>query len=64
MKNLIVASTSKIYGGTYLSYLLKDISIHFKETNEIIFIAYARPGGISHDQYTTIASEAFSEIDK
>ena len=64
MKNLIVASTSTIFGGTYLSYLLKDISIHFKETNEIIFIPYARPGGISHDQYTTIASEAFSKIDK
>ena len=64
MKNLIVASASKIFGGTYLSYLLEEISLHFKGTNEIIFIPYARPGGISHDQYTSIASEAFSQIEK
>ena len=64
MKNLIVASTSTIFGGTYLSYLMEEISIHFKDTNEIIFIPYARPGGISYDQYTTIATEAFSKIEK
>ena len=64
MKNLIVASTSTIFGGTYLSYLLDELSIHFKETNEIIFIPYARPGGISYDQYTSIAADAFSEIEK
>ena len=64
MKNLIVASTSTIFGGTYLSYLLDELSIHFKETNEIIFIPYARPGGISYDQYTSIAADAFSKIEK
>ena len=64
MKNLLVASTSTLYGGTYLSYLMEEISIHFKDTNEILFIPYARPGGISHDQYTAIAAEAFSKIGK
>ena len=64
MKNLLVASTSTLYGGTYLSYLMEEISIHFKDTNEIVFIPYARPGGISHDQYTAIAAEAFSKIGK
>ena len=64
MKNLLVASTSSLFGGTYLSYLIEEISIHFKDTNEIIFIPYARPGGISYDQYTTIAAEAFSKIEK
>ena len=64
MKNLLVASTSTLYGGTYLSYLMEEISIHFKDTREIVFIPYARPGGISHDQYTAIATEAFSKIGK
>ena len=30
----------------------------------IFFIPYARPGGISHDQYTDIASKAFKKIGK
>lgn len=64
MKNLIVASTSTIHGGSYLSYLLDDIAELFTHTNEVIFIPYARPGGISHDAYTQIAAEAFLKINK
>ncbi len=64
MKNLIIASTSTIHGGTYLSYLLSEITELFYETSEVIFIPYAIPGGISHDEYTEIASEAFSKINK
>ena len=64
MKNLIVASTSTIHGGTYLSYLLSEIKELFSETNEVLFIPYARPSGISHDEYTKIASEAFLKIGK
>lgn len=64
MKNLIVASTSTIHGGTYLSYLFPEIAQLFSETKEVLFIPYARPGGISHDKYTEIAQEAFSKIGK
>ncbi|GHC56081.1 dipeptidase PepE [Ulvibacter litoralis] len=64
MKNLIVASTSTIYGGTYLDYLLETVSDLFAETDEIIFIPYARPGGISHDHYTEKTSEVFKKINK
>ena len=64
MKNLIIASTSTIHGGTYLSYLLPEIAKLFSETEEILFIPYARPGGISHDKYTEIAQEAFTKIKK
>ena len=64
MKNLLVASTSTIHGGTYLSYLLSEISNLFSETDEVLFIPYARPSGISHEEYTQIAAEAFSKINK
>ena len=65
MKNLIVASTSTVFGGSYLDYLLVDTLVDFfSETNEILFIPYARPGGISHDEYTLNASKAFKKIDK
>ncbi len=64
MKNLIVASTSTVYGGSHLDYLLEEISHLFSNTEEVLFIPYARPGGISHDTYTEKAAEAFSQIGK
>jgi dipeptidase E len=64
MKNLIIASTSTIHGGTYLSYLLDEISELYKGTEKILFIPYARPSGISYDEYTKVAADAFSKINK
>lgn len=62
MKNLIIASTSTIYGLGYLEYLLPTLELHFKNVDTLLFIPYARPGGISHDEYTTKVAEAFSKI--
>lgn len=64
MKKLIIASTSTVFGGEYLDYLLDEISILFQDTSELVFIPYARPGGISHEQYTQKAGEAFAKIGK
>lgn len=64
MKSIIIASTSTIHGSGYLEYLLDELKIHFKSVKEILFIPYARPGGISHDAYTEIASKAFKTIGK
>lgn len=64
MKQIIIASTSTVHGGQYLDYLLDTLKIHFKNTDEVIFIPYARPSGITHDQYTQKASEAFNKIEK
>ena len=63
-RELIVASTSTIYKGEYLDYLLEEIADLFKNTDTVIFIPYARPGGISHDGYTEKAAIAFKKIDK
>ncbi|GET47144.1 dipeptidase PepE [Capnocytophaga felis] len=64
MKKILLASTSTVYGGTYLSYLQEELTRFFKGINEIIFIPYARPSGISHDEYTEIAQKGFSSIGK
>jgi len=64
MKRLIIASTSTLHGGRYLEYLLPQLEQLFAETDEILFIPYARPGGIDHDAYTQKAAEAFAEIGK
>ena len=63
MKQLLIASTSTLHSGAYLDYLLEALKIHFKDIKEIIFIPYARPSGISHDDYTKKATEAFAKID-
>lgn len=63
-KRLIIASTSTLHGSDYLTYLFPSLEILYKNTNTVIFIPYARPGGISHEQYTDIAAKAFKEIGK
>jgi len=64
LKSIIIASTSTIHGSGYLEYLLDELKLLFKSTDEILFIPYARPSGISYDAYTQIASKAFNSIGK
>lgn len=64
MKNIIIASTSTIFGGKPLDYLLEELKVLFHNTNEILFIPYARPGGISHESYTNSISNVFDKINK
>lgn len=62
MKKLIIASTSTLHGGAYLEYLLPTLKEHFKNCNSLLFVPYARPGGISHDEYTLKVAETFADI--
>ena len=62
MKNLIIASTSTLHGGGYLDYILPELTVHFKNCKTILFIPYARPSGISHDEYTEKVSTVFAKI--
>ena len=64
MKKIIIASTSTVHGSGYLEYLLPELELFYKNTGTIIFVPYARPGGISHDMYTETASKAFKKINK
>ncbi|WP_443936497.1 dipeptidase PepE [Pedobacter sp. MW01-1-1] len=60
--NVLLASTSTLYGEQYLAYLKSEIITLFKGVTEIIFIPFARPGGISHEDYTRKAADFFREI--
>ena len=64
MKQLLIASTSTVHGSGFLDYLLDALKIHFKKVDNVLFVPYARPGGISHDAYTEIVQLAFSKIGK
>lgn len=63
MKNIVLASTSTLFGEAYLAYLEPVIKALFRNIPEIIFIPYARPGGISYNEYTQKAATAFSAWD-
>lgn len=60
--NVLLASTSTLFGGNYLEYLTGEIKNLFEGIDEIIFIPFARPGGISHEDYTAKAKEYFAQL--
>ena len=62
MKKLLIASTSTVHGKGYLEYMLPELTRFFAVASEILFIPYARPGGITYDEYTAVAKKCFSSI--
>ncbi len=60
--NIILASTSTLYGGNYLEYLEKEIVELYAGIDEILFIAFARPGGISHEDYSQKVARFFLKL--
>lgn len=64
MKNILIASTSTLANEEFLDYLLPELEHHFHNCTTILFIPYARPGGISHDDYTAKVAMAFAKINK
>lgn len=62
MKKILIASSSSVHGKGYLEYILPELREFFIGVNEILFIPYARPGGISHDEYTEAAKKGFDKI--
>lgn len=60
--NVILASTSTLFGGQYLEYLRAELEQLFAGIDEVLFIPYARPSGISHEDYTAKAQEFFASI--
>ena len=62
MKKAIIASTSTVFGGTYLDYLLPTLAEHFKNVTNLVFIPFARPSGISHEEYTEKVKPIFKQL--
>lgn len=61
-RNLLLLSTSTVHGSSFLDYCIGDVEDHFTGISEIIFIPFARPGGITYDQYTNLVRSRFSKI--
>jgi dipeptidase E len=62
MKKALIASTSTVFGGTFLDYLLPVLREHFKGISNLVFIPFARPGGITHDEYTEKVKPFFKQL--
>lgn len=59
---LLLASTSRLYGQLYLEYLTEELREFFQSVESIVFVPYARPGGIGWDEYTDIARKGFKAL--
>jgi dipeptidase E len=62
MKKIIIASTSTLHNGKYLDYLFPTLEKHFEGVKNLLFIPYARPSGLTHDEYTEKVSVAFESL--
>lgn len=60
-RNLLLISTSTTHGTGYLEHAEEEVKSLLEGKKSILFIPYARPGGISHIDYTTKAREAFAQ---
>jgi dipeptidase E len=58
---LLIVSTSTVHGKPYLSYLDEEVPDFFASGKNILFVPYARPGGINWDEYTETATRKFME---
>lgn len=61
-RNLLLISTSTTHGTGYLEHCAEEIKALLSGRSSILFIPFARPGGISHKAYTAKAQEAFAAM--
>ena len=62
MKKLLIASSSTIHGSDFLEYLSPTLISFFEGVSSLVFIPYARPSGISYDEYTSRVVLFFNTI--
>jgi dipeptidase E len=57
--NLLLCSSSTVHPMGYLEYCKDDIAEFFSGCSNLIFISYARPGGVSLENYSLVAKKGF-----
>lgn len=59
---ILLLSTSTIHGKPYLEYCNELLEEYYSNIKELLFIPFARPSGISHNDYTQKVKERFSKL--
>ncbi len=54
MRKILLFSTSTVHGTPYLRYAIPYMHRFLGDVDSILFVPFARPGGISHDRYTAM----------
>ena len=62
MKKLLLISNSTLHGSGYLDHCVGEIKKFLGEIENVLFIPYARPSGMTHEEYTKIARERFKKM--
>lgn len=62
MLELLLLSTSTVHGTRFLEYAEARIREFLPRGTAVLFVPFARPGGMSHDAYTDLARARFGEI--
>lgn len=63
MKRLLLISNSTLHGSGYLDHCAEEIKSFLGESiKTVLFIPYARPGGISLDGYTETARKRYAQM--
>lgn len=57
MRNVLLLSTSTVHGSGYMEYAVPFVRDFLGAADSILFVPYARPGGITHDHYTGMFRE-------
>lgn len=61
-RRLLLISNSTLHGSGYLDHCADQIKTFLGERKTVVFVPFARPGGISHDDYTKTARERFAKM--
>ena len=62
-KRLLLVSNSTLHGSGYLDHCAEEIKKFLGDKiKNVLFVPYARPGGITHDEYTAKARERYAEM--
>ncbi|MEM7478024.1 MAG: dipeptidase PepE [Planctomycetota bacterium] len=61
-RNLLLASSSNCHPHDYLLHIEDVIRELFQGVDEVLFVPFARPSGLSHDEYTAVAAKGFAKF--
>ena len=62
VQNLLLISNSTLHGSGYLDHCADEIRKFLKNRKNVLFVPYARPSGMTHENYTKVARERFGKM--
>ncbi len=61
-QQLLLVSSSRCHPHNYLDHCEMEVRRLFSDVSEVLFVPYARPAGLTHEECTTAARERFEKM--